>query len=167
MEETTIYIYLGMIPLIFLEQMKLLVAGLDIRQGILAAACCQTWLWILLNKGLRVSRVPKCLSFQMPWVLKYLWNALWVPNSPLSTLQVQKVWKVTRNRFTDNFILFSNTFQNTYFHVTLIVFFFLRNKIYKFYQILLKTFYKYFVKFQKTKYDGVRSCLLSNVVLQL
>ena len=68
------------------------------------------------------------------------------------------------------------------FYITIIVFSFLVNKMGKFYHVLLarcnhsrgssKTLLKFFVKlslkFQKTKYDGVRSSLLSKiVVLQL
>ena len=62
--------------------------------------------------------------------------------------------------------------------MTVNVFCFLGNKMRKFYHVLQaryklfkevsKTFLKYFVKFQKTKYDGLQSSLLSkNVVLQL
>ena len=63
-------------------------------------------------------------------------------------------------------------------YITAIVFYLLENKICNFYHVLLaryksfievsKTFLKYFVKFQKTKYDGLQSTLLSKiVVLQL
>ena len=128
--------------------------------------------------------VPDCLEWlqcptaQMPWVPECPWSALWVPNFPLSGLQLKGVWNITRNGLAHSFIEFLKTFQNTYFYITLIVFSFLGTKMYKFYQILLascnhskrfqKCFLKYFVKFQKTKYDGVRSYLLNKiVVLQL
>ena len=129
-------------------------------------------------------RVPECLEYlqcptaQEPWVPECPWSALWVPNFPLSGLQVKGVCNITRNGLAHSFIEFLKTFQNTYFYITLIVFSFLGTKMYKFYQILLarcnhskrfqKCFLKYSVKFRKTKYDGVRSYLLCKiVVLQL
>ena len=128
--------------------------------------------------------VPKCpsaWSTQMPWVpecpsslrVPEYPSALWMPNFPLSAIRVKNVWNITRNRLANNFIEFLKTFQNTTFYITLIVFNFLGNMMYKFYHILLsrynntKGFQKFsvnIVKFQKTKYDGVRSSLLSTFV---
>ena len=105
------------------------------------------------------TRVPKCLSVQVPsalsvWVPKCSssaqmpkclecksvqlpfecpWIALWVPNFPLSVLQAKKVW----NAAWVYIIKFLKTFQNIYFYITPILFSFLGNKMYKFYQILL------------------------------
>ena len=109
----------------------------------------------VLSECLRtqVPEWPSALSTQVP-------SALRVPNFSLSTLRVNKVWNITRNGLANRFIEFLKIFQNTYFYITVIVFYFLGNKTYKFYthsasQMLSfkevsKTFLKYFVKFQKT-----------------
>ena len=92
-----------------------------------------------------------------------------MPNVSLSALQVKNIGNITRNELV-NSLEFLKFFQNIYIYITLIVFSFLGNKMYKFYHILLiickgvsKPFIKYFVKFQKTKYDGVRDFLLSKI----
>ena len=86
-------------------------------------------------------RVLKCLSAKVPWVFESLnahgmpecsWSALWVPSFPLSALRVKKVWIITRNGLVDNFNFFSECIL-----LHNICFFFLGNKMYKFYQILL------------------------------
>lgn len=81
------------------------------------------------------------------------------------------------------FIEFSKNFLEYVFQMTLTVFCFHRNKMCRFYQILLariifqlariiqrrfKIFFRIFVRFQKTNFDGLLSFLLSKLlVLQL
>ena len=120
----------------------------------------------LLNKVPRVSWVPKyllsewlsvhvpfeCPSAQIPWVpkcpkspsnaqvRKCLSSALECPLSvqfPFECFQAKKVWNITKNGLFHIFVEFLKTFQNPYFYITLIVFSFLGNKMYKFYHILL------------------------------
>ena len=60
-----------------------------------------------------------------------------MPNFPLSALRVKKVWNIIRNGLANSFLEFFKTFQNIYFYITLIVFYFLENKMHKLYHILL------------------------------
>ena len=80
-----------------------------------------------------LNKVSECLSTQVP--LECL-STLQVPNFPLSALRVKKVCKITRNELVNSFIEFFKNFSK-YFYITLIVFSYLRNKMYKFYHILL------------------------------
>ena len=62
-------------------------------------------------------------------------SGLGVPNFPLSDLQVEKVWNITRNGVVNSFVEFLKIFQNIYFYVTHI-FLFLLGNVYKFSNIL-------------------------------
>ena len=59
-----------------------------------------------------------------------------MPNVSLSALQVKNIGNITRNELV-NSLEFLKFFQNIYIYITLIVFSFLGNKMYKFYHILL------------------------------
>ena len=117
----------------------------------------------VLFECLRVLSDPDCpLSFQMPY----------------EGSSSKKALQHTGNELLNSFIEFLKKFSEYMLYITAIVFYLLENNICNFYHVLLaryksfievsKTFLKYFVKFQKTKYDGLQSTLLSNiVVLQL
>ena len=89
-----------------------------------------------VSKGPSGALVPKC-----PWVsMECPWSALSVPNFHLRGLRAKNVWKITRNGLVNSFIEFLKIYQNTYSYMTLIIFSFLGNKMYKFYHILLARF---------------------------
>ena len=154
----------------------------------------------------RVSEYLKCPSVQVPWYLecpsaRVLFECLiaWVPKCPSAlrvpecilcpsavgvslecpwrALSVKKVCTITENVVINSFLEFLKNFSEYVFYITLIVFYFLGNKMCEFYQLLpvqynhskgvSKTSLKYFMKFQKTKYDGLQSSLLSKIVFDL
>ena len=97
------------------------------------------------------ARVPKCLfeypSTQVPYycpcaqVPKCPSRVLWVSaQSPLQCYSSKKIWNIAKNELVNSFIGFLKTFQNAYYYITLIVFSFLGDKLYKFYHILLVGF---------------------------
>ena len=112
-----------------------------------------TWLPLCLECPRALGVLSDCLS-----------SALWVPKCPLSAVLGKKVYKI--NGLLHSYIEFFKTFHNTYLNN--IIFCFIRNKMCKVYHVLLatyskwklfrvisKTFLKYFMKFQKTKYEWI------------
>ena len=108
----------------------------------------------------------------------------WVPECP-STLQVPKCSLIARvpqvlkclecqSALGVPFKYFKD-FSEYMFYITVIVFWFLGSKMCKFEQVPLaryksfkevsKTFLTYFVKLQKTKYDGLQNYLLRKIVV--
>ena len=115
------------------------------------------------------ARVYKSLECQLPKPFEYTLSAQFRFKCSLSKERPQHYWKLT----TGNFIEFFKNFSEYIFQITLFFFFF-GNEIGKFYHVLLargnhsrgvsKAFLKYFVRCQKTEYDGLESFLFSKIV---
>ena len=113
----------------------------------------------------------KCLSVQVPWGRKCPCSVLRVPKCPLTALRVEKTCDITENGLFISVIEFYKNFSKYMFYITPIVFYFLRNNMCQFYQVLLTWSFKgvsnTFVKFHKIKYDGLQSSLFSDIVVIL
>ena len=79
----------------------------------------------------------KCLSVQVPWGRKCPCSVLRVPKCPLTALRVEKTCDITENGLFISFIEFYKNFSKYLFYITPIVFYFLRNNMCQFYQVLL------------------------------
>ena len=142
----------------------------------------------------RVSKCPGTLSVQVPECFLSVWlrecpsarvlfecPSVFCAQVPLEcpwrALSVKKVCTITENVVINSFLEFLKNFSEYIFYITLILFYILGNKMCEFYQLLpvrynhskgvSKTSLKYFMKFQKTKYDGLQSSLLSKIVFDL
>ena len=101
-----------------------------------------TWLPLCLECPRALGVLSDCLS-----------SALWVPKCPLSAVVGKKVYKI--NGLLHSCIEFFKTFHNTYLHNIILKLCKDRYSKWKLFRVISKTFLKYFIKFQKTKYEWI------------